>query len=219
MTRLDLNPVLQAALVYAQFDTIRPFYEGNGRVCRALVNLLLVSRKAISKPVLPLSVFLARNHNVAETLLMSVRTKDELENWLKFFSIGVEETATNTISAITFLLHRHAEIAQLMEAFVNTDLLVYLSIFPLITVQLAANYLGCSFATARKILQVFADKGIVFELTQQKRNRLYMFREYLDFWKNWRALPNSICKPILQSNQRKISRIPPTNSLSLPSQG
>lgn len=180
------TPILaKAALGHAQFESIHPFLDGNGRVGRLLVTLLLCAEgKVLSRPLLYLSLYLKENRDEYYTRLQRIRTDGEWEDWLRFFLEGVIDvarSATDTTRRIVTLvegdrrrilsLGRAAGSASLLHELVTRELVF--------TIPEGARKLGLSEVTIGKAAAHLERLGIVREATGRSRNRLYVYNEYL----------------------------------------
>lgn len=176
--------LLQCGLAHAQFETIHPFLDGNGRVGRLLITFLLCQRGVLQRPLLYLSHYLRAHRAEYYDRLMATRNGGDWESWLKFFVRGVEQVsreATETARAILELRHQHRQtIAEKLEgnAF-GPPLLDMLFEQPLVTVRTAEQRLKCSYVTASKLLDKFVGLGLLKETTGHRRNRRYRYEPYL----------------------------------------
>ena len=181
-----LPPLVHAGLSHAQFETIHPFLDGNGRVGRLLITLLLVERGVLSRPLLYLSWFLKQNRAEYYDRLGAIRTRGDWEGWLRFFLTGVVVTADDAArvaTAVADLRDRHLRQAA-AENFgrYGVPLLDLLAEQPLMTVRFAVERLGASPTTIGGLLDKATRLGIVEEITGQKRNRVYRYSPYLDLF-------------------------------------
>jgi Fic family protein len=178
-----LPTLVLCALAHAQFETIHPFLDGNGRVGRLLITLLLYERGVLQRPLLYLSDDLKANRLDYYDHLTNIRTKGDWEGWIAFFLKGVysvSRAATDTAREILNLRERHRELLQEDSAPPKSlALLDKLFEHPLITVGQAAEQIEVAFNTANKHLQQFVDLGIVREITGQQRNRAFRYDTYL----------------------------------------
>ncbi len=182
--------LLKIALIHYQFETIHPFLDGNGRMSRLLVPLYLVNSAILKKPVLYLSDFLEKNRNLYYQNLNNVRNENNLKQWVKFFLVGMIETAKTGVNTFNAILKLKTEVEQK----VNTKLgaragngqkvLNYLYARPLLTAQNVAEITGLSMASAYKLIRDFEEMGILTETTGDKRSRFYRFEEYLDLYRS-----------------------------------
>jgi Fic family protein len=176
--------LIHCGLVHAQFETIHPFLDGNGRIGRLLITFLLCQRQILHRPLLYLSFYLKRHRFQYYDRLMAVRTDGEWEGWLKFFLRGVAEvsrTATKTARRILALREDGRKI--ILEAFANSNLgqrlFDYIFERPMFNVRMVEKHLHCSFAKANQLVVRLEEHGLLKEITGWKRNRKYKFEPYL----------------------------------------
>jgi Fic family protein len=178
-------PVLiHCGLAHAQFETVHPFLDGNGRVGRLLITFLLCQRGILKRPLLYLSHYLKFHRAEYYDRLMAIRNDGHWEQWLKFFLKGVAEvsrSATENARRILNLREKHqglifTKVANQAKAI---GLLDYLFEQPIVTVRLVEEHLQCAFVTAGRLLDQFADLGIVSEITGGQRNRRYEYSPYM----------------------------------------
>ncbi len=182
----SLPPLVHAGLAHAQFETIHPFLDGNGRVGRLLITLLLVERGVLTRPLLYLSLFLKQNRSEYYDRLGAIRTKGDWEGWLRFFLTGVAVTATDATRvavALTDLRDRHLRQAT-AENFgrYGVPLLDLLAQQPVLTAQHAVKMLGASPTTVGGLLEKAMRLGMIEEVTGQRRNRVYRYSPLLDLF-------------------------------------
>lgn len=181
----DLPALLKVGLVHAQFETIHPFLDGNGRVGRLLITFLLCEREILSRPVLYLSHHFRRHQQRYYELLQAIRDRGDWEAWLKFFLDGVA-TVANEATAISraIVSLREAHRARIIETFggaVGNGLttLEHLYRRPLVQVNDVKALLGCEYPTANAVVQRLADADILSETTGNRRNRRFAYRDYI----------------------------------------
>lgn len=177
--------LVECALVHAQFETIHPFLDGNGRVGRLLITFLLVHRGLLQRPLLYLSYFLKRHRTAYYARLTAIREDGDWEGWLRFFLVGVQvtaEEAVGTARAIIDMRERHQAVAA-DEAGVN-GVRALESLFqrPLINVNLLTREIGVTFATANRVVDVLRGCNVVEEVTGGRRNRVYRYTPYLELF-------------------------------------
>jgi Fic family protein len=179
------TPVLiKAALAHVQFETIHPFLDGNGRLGRLLITLLLIAEGAIREPFLYLSLFFKQNRQRYYELLQQVRLEGDWEAWLEFFLEGVvetSETATETAKRILDRFDRdRARIAALGRA-AGSALRLHelLRRKPLLAVPAAVKELSLSSPTVGSSFEHLVRLGVVREVTGKRRDRLFAYTEYL----------------------------------------
>jgi Fic family protein len=186
--RDDSYPVLvQCALAHAQFETIHPFLDGNGRVGRLLITFLLCEREILHRPLLYLSYYLKAHRTEYYDRLMAVRNQGSWEEWIKFFLRGiieVSQSATDTARKIVDLREKHRQ--QIIDAGGrSTNALRLLdSLFerPVTGIKNVETYLQTTFQTANKLINQLVRLGIIKEMTGQKRNRVYIYQPYLNLF-------------------------------------
>jgi len=179
----DLAPLVHCALAHAQFETIHPFLDGNGRIGRLLITFLLIHRNVLHRPLLYLSHYLKGHRAEYYDRLMAIREDGDWEGWLRFFLRGVAETAdeaTRTVHAILELREQHRTLIQEHGLGMNAlRLLDALFQTPLVNATHVAEALHVSFPTAGKLLEQMETLRIVREITGARRNRRYIYTSYL----------------------------------------
>jgi Fic family protein len=176
--------LIYCGLAHAQFETIHPFLDGNGRVGRLLITFLLCQREILQKPLLYLSHYLKFHRAEYYDRLMAVRTEGNWEEWLKFFLRGifeVSESATSTARSILNLREQHRELIgkEINNSGYGLRLLDLLFEKPIINIPLVEEYLECSYGTANKTVKQLEKLGLIQEITGWQRNRLYRYEPYL----------------------------------------
>ena len=184
---LDIPHLIRIALSHYQFETIHPFLDGNGRIGRLLITLYLVDKGLLRKPTLYLSDFFERNKGAYYDALTVVRTSNDIEHWLKFFLVGVAETASNsrtTFEKIIELRQRSEEkvLSLGKRARVAQQLLLQLYSQPIMNAQQIASSISVTYPSASSLAKSFEEVGILQEITGFKRNRLFVFKEYLNLF-------------------------------------
>jgi Fic family protein len=178
-----LPDLIHVGVAHAQFETIHPFMDGNGRVGRLLITLGLVHKGVLHRPLLYLSLFLKRNRDDYYDLLMTIRDEGNWEAWLRFFLLGVAETAEEaTLTARAIVELRERQRAALMAAQPAPNalrLLDFIYTRPIVNVGLVASELGVTFATANKLVDAFERLDLLDEVTGRKRDRVFRFSQYL----------------------------------------
>jgi Fic family protein len=175
--------LIKAALSHAQFETVHPFLDGNGRLGRLLITLLLCNEGFLKEPMLYLSLYFKTHREVYYDLLQRVRTEGDWEAWLRFFAEGVAETAESAVSAARSLVDLFEKDRQLIQAKGSTGSALQihhaLQGRPITSISRAAKETGLSVPTVGSALQVLCELGIARELTGKRRNRLYGYDRYL----------------------------------------
>ena len=186
---LYVPPLIKVALAHYQFETIHPFLDGNGRLGRLLITLYLVSNQILSKPTLYLSDFFERNRNLYYDNLMVVRTRDDLTQWITFFLVGVLETAQNSINTFHSILalRKAVEEGKIItlgkRAPLAMKLLKYLYTKPIVDANEVSEYLEVTISTSHRLIQDLQRLEILQEQTGFKRNRIFIFEDYLKLFR------------------------------------
>jgi Fic family protein len=175
---------IQCAVMHLQFETIHPFLDGNGRVGRLLVPLMLHQREVIAKPLLYISHYLKANRNEYYDRLMDVRMNGNWEGWVKFFLTGVaavgHEAADTAKRIVQF--RTEAQKAAVSMGKPGLALIDHLFKHPIIDARTAEKLLGVTYATANNALSSLESAGFVIETTGKKRNRMFRFQGYLQLF-------------------------------------
>ena len=183
--REDRLPVLlRAGLAHVQFETIHPFLDGNGRVGRLLITLLLCSAGMLREPLLYLSLYFKQHRDTYYDLLTRVRSTGDWEAWLAFFLEGVQQTATGAVSAA----QRIARVFEEDRARIETTgrragsvLRVHevLKARPILSLPEVRNRTTLSFPTASSAMELLVEHGIAREITGKRRDRVFVYEQYL----------------------------------------
>ena len=178
-------PVLvRAALAHVQFETIHPFLDGNGRLGRLLIVLMLIDAGVLQQPLLYLSLFFKQHRSHYYALLNRVRQDGDWEAWIDFFLEGVESTATAAVLTVQKLLDLfrtdEARLSGLGRSGPSArQVFAALCRRPLNSIGQLSATCGLSFPTTAKALQALVDLGIAHEITGGQRNRLFAYSAYL----------------------------------------
>lgn len=181
------DPLIKAALAHVQFETIHPFMDGNGRLGRLLIPLVLVAANVLAEPLLYLSVFFKKYRQEYYERLQQVRISGDWENWLLFFVDAIAHTANQAVQTAQKLnqlrqTHR-AQIAQLGRIAPSAQqVLDVLFEYPIANINTLVKHGQITAATAGKVMDKLSQPEIAFvtELTGQKRNRVYAYTAYID---------------------------------------
>ena len=183
-----LPPLVKTALVHAQFETIHPFLDGNGRIGRLLIAALLEHWGLLPEPLMYLSGYLKQHQLDYYRHLSSIRTQGDWEGWVAFFLAGVEVAATDAERGVVSIASlvaadRRRLLAAPKAGPASYRLFELLPMMPRFTVERVRQKLGTSFPTANAAVQVLASLGIVTEVTGQKKNRSYSYQSYIELLK------------------------------------
>lgn len=180
--------LLKIALIHYQFETIHPFLDGNGRVGRLLITLYLVDKEILKRPILYLSDFFERNKTLYYDNLTRVRTHNDLKQWFKFFLVGIIETTKSGVSTFDAILKLKKEVEfkiQTLGSKANNaqKVMSYLFKRPMIEVTQIMEVADVSKRTAYNLLADLERLDILKEITGGKRDKLYVFDDYLKLFK------------------------------------
>jgi Fic family protein len=182
---ISVPHLIKIGIAHYQFETIHPFLDGNGRIGRLLIMLYLVSNQVLKEPILYLSDFFERNKSLYYDNLMVARQKHNLTQWLKFFLVGVAQTAEKATASLNDIMRIKHEserkILMMGRKAVNArQLLDSLFAQPVVNAADVAAQIGLSVVAVNGLLADFERAGILTEMTGFKRNRLFAFQDYLN---------------------------------------
>jgi Fic family protein len=180
-----LPPLARAGLLHAQFETIHPYLDGNGRIGRLLVTLLLEHWKLLTQPILYLSLFFKRRRDEYYRRLTAIRVEGDWEGWLEFFLEGVATIGDETVASARELFalvsgdrtrvvnHEGASVASMR-------LFELLPRHPIVSVASVMQLLETTKPTAGRAVELLSDLGVLVETTGRKRDRSFAYHQYLD---------------------------------------
>jgi len=182
-TQLPL--LVQLSLIHVQFETIHPFLDGNGRIGRLMITLLLCAKGALHEPLLYLSLYFKTNRSRYYELLQKVRVEGVWEEWIEFFLEGTAVTAAQAADCAARLVHLFAEDRRRIQGLgraASSALRVheYMQKKPLVSIPKAAKSLGLTTPTVASALHELEALGIVKETTGRQRGRIYSYQQYLN---------------------------------------
>ncbi len=180
----NIPSLVKIGLIHAQFETIHPFLDGNGRMGRLLIIFYLVWKKILSKPLLYLSYYLRNHRSEYYDLLMKVRIEGAWEQWLKFFFKGISETSQEAVATARDIIQLKDEMVnRLYENSVSSihaiRLIDLLFENPIISNKDVTERLNITPVTANNLVIKFEEIGILTEITGKKRYKKYLFEEYV----------------------------------------
>lgn len=188
----DVPTLVKAGMVHAQFETIHPFLDGNGRVGRMLIPLMLVADGVLERPWLYVSLHLKRHRSTYYDLLQRVRTHGAWEDWMEFFLTGVTSVAEGAVAKIRQLLHLFETDRKAVgatrggsiygRAALQMNLHVYDHLRRQIAIRIPETAVACGTTkpTVARVLRDLEALGIVEEVTNRPKGRLYVYKRYLD---------------------------------------
>ena len=184
-TAADLPPMVKVALIHAQFETIHPFLDGNGRIGRLLIAALFEHWGLLTEPLMYLSGYLKQHQTEYYRRLSAIRTDGDWESWVSFFLEGVAiaagEAEQNIIEVASLVAADRRRLLQSTKAGpASYRLFEMLPMMPRFTIERVRQQLDTSFPTATAAVKVLEELGIVTEMTGQKKNRNYSYQAYVE---------------------------------------
>ena len=178
------DPLVRAALIHYQFETIHPFLDGNGRIGRLLILLYLLDQGLLDKPVIYVSYFLKKNQIEYYDRMSEVRRSGRYEQWVHFFLEAVQAAAADAVTTIRQLSVLHERNLTLLPPSRRTvdharRLFEYLEQHPIIDIRRTAEALDVSYNTMASAVKKLVDRGILQETTNAARNRVFAYQAYL----------------------------------------
>ncbi len=180
-----LPPLVKIALIHAQFETIHPFLDGNGRIGRLLIAALIEHWSLLQAPLLYMSAYLKRHQAQYYQLLSGIRTEGDWETWVRFFCEGViaaaMEAEQNIVAIATLVANDRRRLLASAKAGTTTyRLFEALPMMPRFTVDQVKQRLSTTYPTANAAVGTLVDLGIVTETTGQRKNRSFGYQAYID---------------------------------------
>ena len=176
--------LIKAALIHAQFETIHPFLDGNGRLGRLLITYLLCFWKVLDKPLLYISYYFKAHRTEYYTKLMDIRMRGDCEAWVKFFLRAVQETAEMAAQAATDIYRLHTKDRErIRDAQPNSTTILVFEQFchePILSNAILVKRLDSTKPTIQKALDALVNNGLIHEISGKKHGRRYAYQEYLD---------------------------------------
>ena len=185
----DLPPMVKVALIHAQFETIHPFLDGNGRIGRLLIATLFEHWGLLAEPLMYLSGYLKQHQAEYYRRLSNIRSEGDWEAWVTFFLEGVSVAAADAehsiIEVASLIAADRKRLLQSPKAGpASYRLFEMLPMMPRFTIERVRQQLDTSFPTATAAVKVLEDLGIVTEMTGQKKNRSYSYQAYVELLSN-----------------------------------
>lgn len=185
---INVPSLLKIAIAHYQFETIHPFLDGNGRIGRLLITLYLVKEQILDAPLLYLSAYFERNKDLYYDNLNSIRIKNDIVQWIKYFLVGIEQTAKEAVTTLSSILKLKTdtedEIRRKYGKRSTNAIILLHSMFknPFITVEQASGICNVTYKAANDLVKLMQNDGIIRELTGQSRNRMFVFEAYLSLF-------------------------------------
>jgi Fic family protein len=176
-------------LAHAQFETIHPFLDGNGRIGRLLITFLLVEHGALHKPILYLSHYFKRFRQEYYDHLQSIRETGDWEGWLKFFLQGVTDVSTQAWKTARKILSLREKLRERITTHLGQaagnglKVLEYLFEKPIVSVKEVQALIGTSYPPANDLVRRLVEQNVLMETTGHIRNRRFMFHSYVDLFR------------------------------------
>lgn len=186
--QINVPALLRIAIAHYQFESIHPFLDGNGRIGRLLITLYLVKEGILDKPLLYLSTFFENPKDLYYDNLSSVRLKNDMVQWLKYFLVGIAQTAEHSVSTLSLILAFKSCSEQMIRATYKSrstnaiTLLHRLMENPYITVDEAAKLCTITFNSANTLIKLMVKDNLLKETTGQSRNRMFVCQPYLNLF-------------------------------------
>ena len=185
--KIPIPVLIKTGLVHAQFETIHPFLDGNGRMGRLLITYYLCEQGVLREPLLYLSAFFKKNKSIYYDKLTDYRQKDDIEGWLKFFLEGVIETSQSAVETARKMIKLREESYLKITSLGRSSekamiLLKRLFQVPMVRVKDVETITGLENPNALALVSKLVSKGILHETTGKARNRVYAFRDYIDIF-------------------------------------
>lgn len=181
----NIPPLVKIGLIHAQFETIHPFLDGNGRIGRLLITFYLFWKEILSKPLLYLSFYLKKKRPEYYELLMKVRTDGAWEEWIKYFLIGISDTSVEAANSAREIIQLKDKL--IAELYKNSIASIYavrlidlLFKTPLISTKEIIDKLKISKEAANELVKKFEKIDILKEITGKQRYKKYSFKQYIE---------------------------------------
>ena len=186
-TEIEVPELIRIALAHYQFETIHPFLDGNGRIGRLLITLYLVGEQILDKPLLYLSSYFEKNKGLYYDNLMRVRTHSDMRQWLRYFLVGVRDTATQAVETLgKLIVYKQESELKIAETFGRRSasghsLFQHLLRNPVITkIEQVQEICNLSYKASNNLVKKFEEEGLLKETTNQSRGRIFILQDYIN---------------------------------------
>lgn len=186
--QIQMPALMKIAIAHYQFETIHPFLDGNGRIGRLLITLYLVKEGLLNKPLLYLSNFFENPKNLYYDNLSGIRTKNDLLQWIKYFLVGVEQTASLAANSLSEIIRFKEKLENHIRSIYGrrstTGILLLHALLrnPFVKVEDVTQICDLSYKSANDLVKQMCDDKILIEMTGQSRNRMFVFDAYLSLF-------------------------------------
>ncbi|MCM1170015.1 MAG: Fic family protein [Bacteroides sp.] len=186
--QINMPALMKIAIAHYQFETIHPFLDGNGRIGRLLITLFLVKEGILNKPLLYLSNFFETPKDLYYDNLSEVRLKGDMLQWIKYFLVGVEQTASLAASSLSEIIELKAKLEGSIRSSygrrANNGILLLHELLkqPFVSIEQVSNFCKITYKSANELVKKFCEDKILVEMTGQSRNRLFVFESYLSIF-------------------------------------
>ncbi len=185
---LEIPMLIKAAIIHYQFETIHPFLDGNGRIGRLLITLFLIEKEVLTKPLLYLSSYFESNKTLYYDNLTNVRTKNDIQQWIKYFLVGIAQTAQKAVNTLSNVIELKTNTEQRIQndfgKRIKSGLVLhnYLLKQPLISIKEVQDICGLSPKSAGELVKLFEKTQLLREFTGNFRNRIFIYESYLNLF-------------------------------------
>lgn len=185
---INTPALIRIAIAHYQFESIHPFLDGNGRIGRLLITLFFVKENILDMPILYLSSYFERNKSLYYENLDNIRTNNDLLQWIKYFLVGVEQTAKEAVETLQSVIRYKEQTEDHIRAAFgrrsSKAILLLHELFqnPMISVEHAVKVSGLSYKAANDLVKQMCNEHILDEITGQSRNRMFMLTPYLNLF-------------------------------------
>jgi Fic family protein len=185
---IEIPLLIKAAILHYQFETIHPFLDGNGRIGRLLITLFLIEKQVLTKPLLYLSSYFEKDKSLYYDNLTRVRTHNDILQWIKYFLVGIEQTAKTAVETLSKVIDLKTNTENLIQSQfgkrLKTGLLLhnYLLQQPLVSIKDVQEVCKLTPKAAGELVKIFEEHKILKEFTGQFRNKIFIYEPYLDLF-------------------------------------
>lgn len=185
--KIDVPELIRIAMVHYQFETVHPYFDGNGRIGRLLITLQLIDYKILDKPTLYISDFFEKNKGLYYDYLTIVRQTNNIEQWIKFFLSGVITTAEKGSETFKKIIELRKIYDEKVRSFGSRaerggKLLLLMFSMPIISITTVAKELKIGYNTANRLMKLFLDSNMVIVLKGNFKTRYYSLWQYLELF-------------------------------------